>query len=230
MLLWSSSPQSMKEELENIYVLLPVRRERLPAGALLVGWLTTRKFVVLVPDPIVFAPWSVLLDLGQLCESCQDTSHEADPRIGRSDVHQQPIAGLTLRVGLFPSSWGCVSFLVRAPSQVHRNGDVVDTESWTLKVLEWEGSQNTAEEQAINHVTIKLRSDDVERQSFFQVVSSGISLMARLHVGRWTTTDFSEISSTIVEEVFLTGRPRTGGRAGSCGFFFLLNVQRQQHE
>ena len=27
-----------------------------------VGWLTTQKFVILVPDPIFFAPWSVLLD------------------------------------------------------------------------------------------------------------------------------------------------------------------------
>ena len=29
---------------------------------------------------------------------------------------------------------------------------------------------------------------DLARQSFFEVVSSGISLMARLHFGRWTTT------------------------------------------
>ena len=27
-----------------------------------VGWLVTQKFVILVPDPIVYAPWSVLLD------------------------------------------------------------------------------------------------------------------------------------------------------------------------
>ena len=40
-------------------------------------WLTTREFVALVSDPIGFAPWSVLLDRGELCDSCQDTSHEA---------------------------------------------------------------------------------------------------------------------------------------------------------
>ena len=29
-----------------------------------VGWRATRESVALVPDPIVFAPWSVLLDRG----------------------------------------------------------------------------------------------------------------------------------------------------------------------
>ena len=38
-----------------------------------VGNLATRKFVVLVPDPIVFAPWSVLLPHGRLRVTCQRT-------------------------------------------------------------------------------------------------------------------------------------------------------------
>ena len=38
-----------------------------------VGWLTC-EFVVLVPDPLGIAPWSVLLDRGELRDSCQDTA------------------------------------------------------------------------------------------------------------------------------------------------------------
>ena len=45
-----------------------------------VGKLATWKFVVLVPDPIVFAPWSVLLPHGRLCLTCQRTP---------SQVHRQ---------------------------------------------------------------------------------------------------------------------------------------------
>ena len=55
LLLWRSSPQSMREDF----------------------WLATQKYVVLVPDPIVFAPWSLLLDRGEPCDSCHDTPHEA---------------------------------------------------------------------------------------------------------------------------------------------------------
>ena len=33
-----------------------------------VGWLMTQKFVILVPDPIGFAPWPVLLDPGEPCD------------------------------------------------------------------------------------------------------------------------------------------------------------------
>ena len=59
-------------------------------------WTGTREFVILVPDPIVFAPWSVLHDVGEPSDSCPDTSHEASLRgqTGKSDVHQQPIAGV----------------------------------------------------------------------------------------------------------------------------------------
>ena len=42
-----------------------------------VGWLTTREFVIPGPDPIVFPPWLVLLDLGERRVICQDPSHEA---------------------------------------------------------------------------------------------------------------------------------------------------------
>ena len=68
-----------------------------------VGWLATRKFVVLVPDPIVFAPWSVLLDRGEPCDSCQDTPHEAGSAClpSRADKgrpclsEEQPVTGET---------------------------------------------------------------------------------------------------------------------------------------
>ena len=53
---------------EHLHAALPVRRERLLAGAL------QRE---LTPDTIVFAPWSVLLDRGEPCDSSQDTPHEA---------------------------------------------------------------------------------------------------------------------------------------------------------
>ena len=35
----------------------------------------TRGSVVLVRDPIVFAPWPVLFGRGEPCDSCQDTAH-----------------------------------------------------------------------------------------------------------------------------------------------------------
>ena len=53
-----------------------------------------RDFVVLVPDPIVFAPWSVLLDRGEPCDRCQDT--------GKTDVYQQPIDGLNSLAACIP--------------------------------------------------------------------------------------------------------------------------------
>ena len=39
-----------------------------------VGWHVTQKFVILVPDPIGFGPWPVLLDPGEPCDICQYTS------------------------------------------------------------------------------------------------------------------------------------------------------------
>ena len=49
-----------------------------------VGWHATQKFVILVPDPIAFAPWPVLLDPGEPCDICQHTSF------------RPPIAGLSV--------------------------------------------------------------------------------------------------------------------------------------
>ena len=46
-----------------------------------VGWLAMQKFVILVPDPIVFALWPVLLDQGELCDSCI-TRHTTTCRVG----------------------------------------------------------------------------------------------------------------------------------------------------
>ena len=64
-------------EVENIYTLLFrfVGNGQLALRS--VGCLVTQESVVLVPDPIVFAPWSVLLDRGEPCDSWQDTPHEA---------------------------------------------------------------------------------------------------------------------------------------------------------
>ena len=68
----------LREDLEKVYALLfrnVGNDTRLALSN--VGLLTTREFVILVPDPTVFAPWSVLLDVGEPCDSCPDTSHEA---------------------------------------------------------------------------------------------------------------------------------------------------------
>ena len=65
----------LRDDLENIYALL---FRFLGFGFWLamsnVGWHVTQKFVILVPDPIAFAPWPVLLDPGELCDICQHTS------------------------------------------------------------------------------------------------------------------------------------------------------------
>ena len=75
-LLWRLSPESMRDGLENIYMLL---FRFLGIGVRLVlcnvSWLPTRESVVLVPDPIGFAPWPVLFDRDEPCDSCQDTPH-----------------------------------------------------------------------------------------------------------------------------------------------------------
>ena len=75
-LMWRLSPDSMRDDLENIYMLL---FRFLGTGFWLevcsVSWLATRESVVLVPDPIGFVPWSVLFGRGEPCDSCQDTAH-----------------------------------------------------------------------------------------------------------------------------------------------------------
>ena len=61
----------LRDDLENIYALL---FRFLGFGFRLamsnVGWHVTQKFVILVPDPTAFAPWPVLLDPGEPCDSC----------------------------------------------------------------------------------------------------------------------------------------------------------------
>ena len=130
LLMWRLSPESMRDDLENIYVLL---FRFVGNGFQLALW--TRESVVLVPDPIFFAPWSVLLDRGEPCDSCQDT-----PRVV------------------------VLCFLGPTPDhkQVYRKGDLVETTKyWMLQELEWEDRQkNRAEEHGTNHDTTKLRRDD----------------------------------------------------------------------
>ena len=57
-----------------------------------VGWHVTQQFVILVPDPIAFAPRPALLDEGEPCDICQYTSFR--PRVCScvtlpSQVHQR---------------------------------------------------------------------------------------------------------------------------------------------
>ena len=76
--MWRLSPEPMRDDLENIYMLLfRFVGNGFQLALCNVSWLVSREFVVLVPDPIVFAPWSVLLGRGELCDSCQDTAHAA---------------------------------------------------------------------------------------------------------------------------------------------------------
>ena len=70
----------MRDDLENVCMLLfRFVGNGFQLALCNVGWLATRESVVLVPDPIVFAPWSVLLDGGEPCDSGQDTSDDAAP-------------------------------------------------------------------------------------------------------------------------------------------------------
>ena len=60
----------LRDDLENIYALL---FRFLGFGFRVamsnVGWHVTHKFVILVPDPIAFAPWLVL-NPGEPCDNC----------------------------------------------------------------------------------------------------------------------------------------------------------------
>ena len=73
----------LRDDLEEVYALL---FRFLGYGFRLamsnVGWLVTQKFVILVPDPIGFAPWWVLLGPGELCDSCARVNVDSSPRCG----------------------------------------------------------------------------------------------------------------------------------------------------
>ena len=65
-----TSVAPLRDDLANIYALL---FRFFGYGFRLamsnVGWLATQQFVILVPDPILFAPWPVLLDQCEPCHS-----------------------------------------------------------------------------------------------------------------------------------------------------------------
>ena len=66
----------MRDGFENIYMLLfRFLGNGFRLALCSVSWLATRESVVLVPDPIGFAPWPVLFGRGEPCDSCQDTPH-----------------------------------------------------------------------------------------------------------------------------------------------------------
>ena len=66
----------LRDDLEEVYALL---FRFLGYGFRLamskVGWLVTQKFVILVPDPNGFAPWSVLFGRGEPCVTAVKTRH-----------------------------------------------------------------------------------------------------------------------------------------------------------
>ena len=70
----------LRDDLEEVYALL---FRFLGFGFRLamsnVGWHVTQQFVILVPDPIAFAPRPALLDEGEPCDICQYTSFR--PRV-----------------------------------------------------------------------------------------------------------------------------------------------------
>ena len=94
---------------------LPIPRVRLLAGDEQRGWLVTQKFVILVPDPIGFAPWTVLLDPGEPCDICQQDTPPLAERARRLQCRASlavlPNGGCRWsECELLPSLWRCVSF------------------------------------------------------------------------------------------------------------------------
>ena len=93
-----------------------------------------------MPDPIVFAPLSVLLDRSEPCDSCHDTPHEAR-------VPELRVRGMACHKRNSPSVHGACrekvdmvqEALSHAPSTVHRQGDLGDevdgTKRDTIRVL-----------------------------------------------------------------------------------------------
>ena len=69
--------QSSETDLEEVYALLfRVLGNGFRQSLCNVGWLVMQKFIILVPDPIVYAPWSVLLDCTASFVYCQHTSSQ----------------------------------------------------------------------------------------------------------------------------------------------------------
>ena len=74
--LWRLSPESMRDDLENIYMLLfGFLGNGFRLALCNLSWLATRESVVLVPDPIGFAPWQVLFDRGEPCVTAVKIRH-----------------------------------------------------------------------------------------------------------------------------------------------------------
>ena len=132
LLLWRLSPESMRDELENIDMLLfRFVGNGFHLALCNVSWLATRESVVLVPGPIVFASWSMLLDRGEPCDSCQDTPHEAASACFLSRASEEwPVTQKKLAPSVHGVCWEKVKMiqesLSHALSQVHCKGDLGD--------------------------------------------------------------------------------------------------------
>ena len=98
------------------------------------GWLTTQKFVIPVPDPIVFAPWSVLFDRGEPCVTAVKIRH---------------------------ALWCCVS-LVPTPDHKSAGRAISWTQRSTGCSRSWSGrtARRAEPRNTTNNDTIKLRRDD----------------------------------------------------------------------
>ena len=209
----------MRDDLENIYMLLFRFVESGFQLALCnVGWLATQESVVFVPDPIVFAPWSVLVDRGEPCDNCQDTSDEV-AFFGDRQERRPPATHRRLEVVCSVPHIAAVDssprrgvvpfFLSHTLSPVHRQGDLGD------------------EADGMKGDTIKLRSDDdgnrkrgvpcghLARQSSF----SGC-LFLNLSDGEASFGDGADCVSSFDETVQMLSH--AGALEKGCGFLFLL--------
>ena len=66
----------LRDDLEEVYALFRFLGFGFRLAMSNVGWYVAQKFVILVPDPIGFAPWRVLPDPGEPCDICQHTSSQ----------------------------------------------------------------------------------------------------------------------------------------------------------
>ena len=109
-----------------------------------VGWHVTQKFVILVPDPIGFAPWPVLLNPGEPCDICQHTSsrplfagflsHQGTKTMAFPRINCRTTTTIALTATATVTLCFLLSHLL---SQVHRRqnqlSDFVETKKyWTL--------------------------------------------------------------------------------------------------